>query len=222
MTLERMPARMLAMRHDSPHAEVPHPLDPRQFAADPLVQFERWYALANEAAVAEPDAMALATATPDGRPSLRWVLFKGIVRGGFSFYTHYRSRKGGDLAANPRAALGFYWEPLGRQVRVEGSVERLPAADSDAYFRTRPPGSRLSAAISPQSQVIPDRLELERRVAELETRHPHGDIPRPEDWGGYRVTPDAIEFWQQRPNRLHDRLRYVRGAEAWRLERLAP
>ena len=202
--------------------ERPAPLDPRDFAPDPLAQFERWYAQANTSDIPSPEAMALATATADGRPSLRWVLFKGIVRGGLSFYTRYASRKGLELAGNPRGAIGFYWEPVGRQVRAEGTVERLTAAESDAYFESRPAGSRLSAAASPQSEVIRDRAELERRVAEIRARYPQGDPPRPADWGGFRLVPDAMEFWQLGDDRLHDRLRYRREGAAWILERLAP
>lgn len=201
--------------------ELP-PLDPAEFAAEPLVQFQGWFDLAVASAIPQPEAAALASCTPDGRPSLRWVLFKGIADGGFTFYTSYESRKGRELLANPRAALAFYWEPLGRQVRVEGAASKLPAAVSEAYFASRPESSRLSAAASPQSAVIRDRGELERRVADLRVQHPDGRVPRPASWGGFLVVPVSIEFWQQRANRLHDRLRYTRQAGGWLLERLAP
>jgi pyridoxamine 5'-phosphate oxidase len=197
-------------------------LDPAGFAGEPLEQFDRWYDAAIESGIAQPEAVALATATPDGRPSVRWVLYKGLLDGAFTFYTHYESRKGRELLANPRAALGFYWEPLGRQIRIEGAVTRLSAAQSDAYFASRPESSRFSAAASPQSAVVGDRAELEQRVAELRARHADGKVPRPANWGGFALAPDAVEFWQQGPDRLHDRLRYVRDGAAWRLERLAP
>jgi len=201
--------------------ELP-PLDPADFAAEPLVQFQGWFDLAVASVIAQPEAMTLATCTPDGRPSVRWVLFKGVVDGGLTFYTSYESRKGRELLANPRAALGFYWEPLGRQVRVEGAVSKLPALVSDTYFASRPESSRLSAAASPQSAVIRDRGELERRVADLRAQHPDGRVSRPSSWGGFLVVPDVIEFWQQGADRLHDRLRYTRRGGGWRLERLAP
>jgi pyridoxamine 5'-phosphate oxidase len=184
---------------------------------DPLRQFARWRDEAGD----EAGAVALATATPDGAPSLRMVLLKEADEQGLTFFTNYESRKGAELEANPRAALLAYWPGAGRQVRVEGEVTRLDPAESDAYFATRPPGSRLSAAASPQSAVVADRAELERRVAELRSRH-GDDPPRPESWGGYRLTPATWEFWQHREDRLHDRLRYRRDGQRWLVERLAP
>lgn len=182
----------------------------------PLRQFERWAA---EAAAA--DLMALATATPDGAPSLRMVLLKTADESGLTFFTAYVSRKGRELAANPRAAALFHWRELGRQVRVEGRVERLPAEDSDAYFATRPAGARLSASASPQSEVVADRAALEALVEQA--RVDHGEEPRrPETWGGFRLVPETWEFWQHRDDRLHDRLRYRRDGSAWLIERLAP
>jgi pyridoxamine 5'-phosphate oxidase len=166
--------------------------------------------------------MTLATATPDGRPSARMVLLRGFDERGFCFYTNYESRKAAELAANPRAALVFWWAELERQVRIEGTVERTSRAESEAYFASRPPGSQLSAAASPQSRVIADRAVVERRVAELATAVPDGPVPLPDFWGGYRLAHEVVEFWQGRPNRLHDRLRYRRAGETWRIERLAP
>jgi pyridoxamine 5'-phosphate oxidase len=189
---------------------------------DPVVQFGRWFEQAEQAGLLEPTAMTLATATPDGRPSARMVLLRGFDERGFCFYTSYESRKGAELAANPRAALVFWWGELERQVRVEGSVAPTTRAESEAYFHSRPPGSQLSAAASPQSRVIEDRAVLERRVAELASASRGGQVPLPDSWGGYRLTPEVVEFWQGRPNRLHDRLRYRRDGVAWRIERLAP
>jgi pyridoxamine 5'-phosphate oxidase len=189
--------------------------------ADPVVQFGRWFEQATQAGLLEPSAMTLATATPDGRSSARMVLLRGFDERGFCFYTNYESRKAAELAANPRAALVFWWDALERQVRIEGRVEPTSRAESEAYFASRPPGSQLSAAASPQSQVI-DRATLERRVAELATSLPDGTVPLPDFWGGYRLAPEVVEFWQGRPNRLHDRLRYRRAGDAWVIERLAP
>jgi len=166
--------------------------------------------------------MTLATATRGGRTSARMVLLKGIDDRGFLFFTNYASRKGRELAANPHAALVFYWREVNRQVRVTGRVSKLPGAESDAYFATRPHGSRLAALASRQSAVIPSRAALETRFAELERRYPGDSPPRPINWGGYRVHPDEIEFWQQGANRLHDRLRYRKSRGAWILERLSP
>jgi pyridoxamine 5'-phosphate oxidase len=191
-----------------------------QVDPDPLRQFARWFEEAAAAGVAMPEAMALATATADGRPSVRMVLLKGFDERGFAFYTGYESRKGRELAENPRAALLFHW--LGRQVRIEGPVERLTAEESDAYFASRPRGSRLSAIASRQSEVVSSREELEARVAELEERFAGAEPPRPDRWGGFRLVPETYELWQNRDNRLHDRLRYRRERGEWRLERLAP
>jgi pyridoxamine 5'-phosphate oxidase len=198
------------------------PLRPEDLDPDPFTLFARWYALAQERACHDPSAMALATATPDGRPSVRMVLLKGFDAHGFVFYTNYESRKGRELARNPFAALVFYWPNLRRQVRISGRVVRVSDAESDAYFATRPLGSRLSAAVSPQSAVIGSREVLERRVAELAAAAPAGP-PRPPFWGGLRLVPEEFEFWQSRPNRLHDRFRYTPRPEGgWQIERLAP
>jgi pyridoxamine 5'-phosphate oxidase len=196
-------------------------MDERDLDADPLRQFERWFGEARDAGVEVPEAMALATATPDGRPSARVVLLKGADGRGFAFYTNYESRKGGELAANPRAALLFHWRPPGRQVRVEGRVERVEADESEAYFRTRPLGSRLAAWASPQSRPLEDRAELERLYADAAERFGE-DVPLPPAWGGFRLVPDAYEFWEHGDDRLHDRVRYERDAGGWSRRRLAP
>jgi len=190
---------------------------------DPIVQFRRWFDEAASAELPLPNAMTLATATPDGKPSARVVLLKGVDERGFVFFTNYRSRKGRELASNPLAAAVLYWEELHRQVRIEGNVEALGPGESDAYFRTRPRGARLGAWASPQSSVIPARGLLERRMKELKGRFSGRSIPRPRHWGGYRLRPASIEFWQGRANRLHDRLLYVRRRDgSWRVQRLAP
>jgi pyridoxamine 5'-phosphate oxidase len=189
---------------------------------DPIRQFAAWWADVLASDQPQPEAMALATADAEGRPSVRMVLLKGFDEPGFVFYTNHASRKGRELEANPSAALVLYWVALHRQVRTRGLVTRLPTAESEAYFRSRPRGAQLSAAASPQSEVVPDREWLERRVSELETRFDRREVPLPEAWGGYRLAPDEIEFWQGDPNRLHDRLRYRRGEDGWVIERLAP
>jgi pyridoxamine 5'-phosphate oxidase len=191
-------------------------------AADPLEQFRRWFEEA-AAAVETSEAMALATATEDGAPSLRMVLLKGFDERGLVFFSHYTSRKGRELKANPHAALLLHWSPLGRQVRVEGRVERLPEDESDAYSATRPRGAQLGALASLQSEPLASRDELENRLAEIESEHGDQPVPRPPTWGGYRVVPDAWEFWQHRESRLHDRFRYERQPDgAWTIERLFP
>ncbi len=192
--------------------------------ADPLALFASWFREAHEAALVEPAAMTLATATPDGLPSARVVLLRGFDERGFVFFTNYDSHKANELAANPHAALVLLWAPLQRQIRIEGAVGMASAAESDAYFAKRPQGHRLGALVSPQSQVIPSREYLETRLAELEVKYPPGvEVPRPETWGGFRVVPSLIEFWQGRRNRLHDRLRFRRQPDGgWVLERLAP
>ncbi len=191
--------------------------------ADPLRQFAKWFEQALAAHLPEPNAMTLATATPDGQPSARMVLLKAFDASGFTFFTNYDSRKGRELTTNPRAALLFFWPQLQRQVRIEGTVERTSEAESDAYFRSRPLGSRLGAWASQQSEVIAGRHVLDERMRELAQRFADGEVPRPPHWGGYRVYPLTIEFWQGRPDRLHDRLRYQRvQPTGWRLERLSP
>ena len=197
-------------------------LDESHVSADPIAQFERWFAEAREAKVPEANAMALATATREGSPSVRMVLLKGVDQRGFVFFTDYRSQKGVELATNPRAALVFYWAELERQVRITGRVSRVPKEESEIYFQTRPRLSRISALTSHQSAVIPDRESLEERAREIAQRYPGDEIPLPEYWGGHRVTPEIIEFWQGRENRLHDRIRYMRDGDSWRMERLSP
>ena len=190
---------------------------------DPFALLRRWFDQAAAAGLPEPNAFALATSTPAGGPSVRLVLLKALDARGFTFFSNYDSRKGNDIAANPRVALVFPWHPLERQVRVEGAAEIVAAAESDAYFATRPLGSRLGAWASPQSAVIPGRDYLERRHAELTAQHPDGTLPRPPNWGGYRVIPAAIEFWQGRPSRLHDRILFTLRADGtWAKQRLAP
>ena len=198
-------------------------LDEADVLDDPLALFAAWFDHALAAQVAEPNAMTLATASADGAPSARIVLLKGVDAGGFVFFTDYRSRKAAELDSNQRVALVFYWSELERQVRITGSAERVTREESESYFATRPLGSRIGAWASVQSSVIPDRALLEQRVAEASVRFGEGDVPAPPHWGGYRVRPDAIEFWQGRESRLHDRIRYRRkSASEWVIERLSP
>lgn len=196
-------------------------LNEADVAADPIAQFEKWLAEAIAAELPEPNAMTVATADAAGRPSARIVLIKGVDAGGFVFYTNYASRKGLEIDANPHAALLFHWTELERQVRVEGRIERVSAAESDAYYLSRPLGSRIGAWASPQSEVIASREALEAAVAAREACLGESP-PRPPHWGGLRVVPEAIEFWQGRSSRLHDRLRYARVDAGWRVQRLAP
>lgn len=198
-------------------------IDVAEMDPNPFRQFAAWFETASAAGVSEANAMTVATATPDGVPSARIVLLKGFDERGFVFYTNYESQKGDDLATNPRAALLFFWKELHRQVRICGAVERVSREQSEAYFHSRPLGSQLSAAISPQSQPVPDRQTLEMRYADLEDHVAADSVPLPDFWGGYRVVPTSFEFWQGRENRLHDRLRYLPASDGgWTIDRLAP
>ena len=208
------------IRREYAHAR----LDESDVSHDPFVEFARWFAEAGEAQVPDHTAMTLATATADGMPSARLVLLKAFDERGFVFFTDYRSRKAVELEENPRAALVLYWPELDRQVRITGGVALTSHEESERYFKTRPLGSRLGAWASYQSRVIPSRATLEGDVQEVEARYPDGNVPLPPHWGGYRVVPETIEFWQGRESRLHDRIRYVResGTKTWRIERLSP
>ena len=197
-------------------------LDESDAALDPIEQFRGWFDDALAANLHEPNAMTIATATPEGRPSARIVLIKGFDERGFVFYTNYGGRKARELEENPHCALVFYWGELERQVRVEGRVSRVSEGESDAYFASRPRGSQLGAWASEQSRSVENRSALERRLRELEREYEGREVPRPPFWGGYRVEPETVEFWQGRENRLHDRLLYSRFVEGWRVERLQP
>jgi pyridoxamine 5'-phosphate oxidase len=198
------------------------PLRENDVDGDPLRQFASWFGEARVAGVREPQAAALATASADGVPSVRMVLVKAFDERGFVFYSDFTSGKGREIAANPRAALLFHWDPLGRQVRVEGPVEHTSAKESATYIRSRPRSSQLSALASPQSHTVDSREELERRVSDLKRRYADGELPIPSNWGGFRLAAETLEFWQQRHDRLHDRLRYRREGDGWLIERLAP
>lgn len=199
------------------------PLDETAMADGPMEQFAQWFAEAAAAALMEPNAMVVSTATPDGRPSARTVLLKQYDARGFVFFTNYGSRKGREIDANPHVCLLFPWHPLARQIIVTGTASRIGREETAVYFRSRPYGSRLGAWASDQSAVIGSREELLRRYEEMAARYPEGEpVPAPDHWGGIRVVPDAVEFWQGHENRLHDRLRYVRADGGWRVERLAP
>jgi pyridoxamine 5'-phosphate oxidase len=202
-------------RHDTP-------LHEGAVLPDPFAQLERWLSEAQAAGLIEPTAMTLATAAPDGQPSARMVLFKGVHDGGLTFYTNYESRKGGELAANARAALVFWWDKLERSVRVEGGVEKLPRGMSGAYFHSRPRISQISAAVSRQSEIVRDRAALETRYAELEKTLGGAEVPVPDHWGGFLVRPLRFEFWQGRRGRLHDHLVYKPASGGWRIQRLEP
>jgi pyridoxamine 5'-phosphate oxidase len=207
-----------SLRREAPEGQ----LDEADVAPNPIDQFRSWMQEAIDAGLTFPNAMTLATATREGVPSARIVLLKGIDARGFVFFTNYESRKGRELAENPRAALVFYWQELGRQVRVEGEVAALPTEESEDYFRSRPRGSRLAAWASRQSQVITSRGALEERFSDLASAYQEQEIPVPPFWGGFLVTPDVIEMWQGRRDRLHDRVRYRRDEGSWLRERLAP
>ena len=198
------------------------PFDRDQLDDDPFIQFTRWMSDAEASGIEEANAFVVATADDSGRPSARTVLLKGAEPGGFDFYTNYESRKATEIEGNPVVAAVFLWIPLRRQIRIEGTVSRVDSALSDAYFASRPPESRLASAASPQSRVVASREELEALLEGIRNRYPDGDVPRPDNWGGYRIEPQTYEFWQGREARFHDRFRYTRVGERWQIERLAP
>lgn len=204
------------------HEYISRPFNEDRVAGDPITQFRQWFDQAVESEQPDPEAMTLSTATPDGRVTARIVLLKGCDDRGFVFFTNYESRKSREIMSNPRAALTFYWHALHRQVRIEGIVERVSVEESEAYFQTRPRGSQIGAWASPQSEEIATREELERRVAEIEERFRDRPVSCPPFWGGFRVRPERIEFWQGRESRLHDRILYSLRDGHWRVSRLAP
>jgi len=220
---EASPGRSGAPQAASHERRYSRALNESDLDPDPIVQFKIWFEEAARVVASDPTAMTLATATREGAPSARMVLLKDADERGFVFFTNYLSRKSLELAENPQAALVFYWAELDRQVRITGRVTRTGTHESDAYFRTRPFESRIGAIASPQSDVVPDRETLERRFAELLSQYREAEVPRPAHWGGYRLEPGGIEFWQGRLNRMHDRLRYTRQRDGrWAIERLAP
>jgi pyridoxamine 5'-phosphate oxidase len=197
-------------------------LDRADLAPEPFAQFQKWFSEAQAAQIIEPNAMTLATVNREDQPSSRTVLLKALDARGFTFFTNYESRKAQELAAQPRAALTFLWKELERQVNITGTIEKVSRAESAAYFATRPHGSQLGAHASAQSQIIADRATLEAQFRELEARYPIGHVPLPETWGGFRLLPTTVEFWQGRSSRLHDRLRYALGPDGWAIARLCP
>jgi pyridoxamine 5'-phosphate oxidase len=217
--MDTLPPDLTGLRNEY----VAHGLRRADLHPDPFHQFGAWFAAALAADIRDVNAMSLATATPAGKPSVRIVLLKGFDEHGFAFFTNYDSEKGRELEANPHAALVFYWVQLERQVRISGTVEKTSREDSAAYFHSRPVGSRLGAWASKQSEVVDARQVLDARLTEMTERYENGDVPLPPHWGGYRVKPDKFEFWQGRPNRMHDRFRYLRRADgSWQIDRLAP
>ena len=194
----------------------------RDLDPDPFIQFSRWFAEAVASGIKDPNAMSLATVNAGGQPSVRIVLLKGVNSGGFLFFTNYASRKAGDLEGNPRAGLNFFWPDLERQVAVEGVVHKAPREEAEAYFHSRPLGSQLGAWASQQSQIVPSREVLEEKLARAAQEYAGREVPLPSFWGGYRLVPASIEFWQGGPSRIHDRLRYRREGDAWRIDRLSP
>lgn len=211
-------SRLAALRHDYAVGG----LSETDLVADPMAMFERWFDEVSVAGISEPNAMVVAAVSADGRPSARTVLLKGVGPDGFRFFTNLSSRKGRELADNPACSLLFPWHPLERQVRVDGVAELLSRADVEAYFATRPRGSQLGAWASHQSEVVPDRAAVEASYGAAEARFEGREVPVPDEWGGYLVRPDVVEFWQGRPSRLHDRLQYRRSGEGWETCRLAP
>jgi pyridoxamine 5'-phosphate oxidase len=207
---------------EPPHQYTTTSIDEKTVDADPSSLFQRWLGEAIAAGIHLPEAMTLATATSGGKPSARLVLLKQIDERGFVFFTNYNSPKARDLDSNPQAALVFYWPQFERQVRVEGTIERTSAAESDAYFKTRPRESQIGALASPQSEVIASRKFLEQQAVEIEKRYEDREVDRPAHWGGYRLRPERIEFWKGRPSRLHDRILYERKGDTWSIKRLAP
>lgn len=207
---------------DTRYEHSAHGLRRRDLDPDPIKQFSNWFTAAVEAGIRDVNAMSLATVSHDGKPSVRIVLLKGFDQDGFVFFTNYDSEKGRHLEANPHAALGFYWIELDRQIRITGPTQRTSREESERYFHSRPTGSQLGAWASRQSEVIDARRILDARLAEITERFPTGPIPLPPHWGGFRLTPQVIEFWQGRPNRLHDRFRYTRKDVSWHIDRLAP